>query len=205
LGDSGILINDRVVKLDSGGAWVYQHTVTQVLNKKGIARLGEVELPRAVDLLELRTVKPSGAYVETELGDNKNTVSMPSLAEGDAIEIAYLQHISSEVLGASPEVLDFAFQSSQSPTRSARLTLIRDHAPEPLLWRSPSVRCVHSEPTDDVSTTTWEMNNVAALENEPAAPRYDRRPRLLWLAMDRTQPADVLQRVRDALIAATRI
>ena len=205
LPDSRILINDRVVKLDSGGAWVYQHTVTQVLNKKGIARLGEVELPRAVDLLELRTVKPTGAYIEAELGDNKNAVSMPSLAEGDAIEIAYLQHFSSEALIASPEILDFVFASKQSPTRSSRLTLIRDNVPEPLLWRSAEVRCIHSEPTSDLGTTVWEVANVPAVQDEPAAPQYERRPRLLWLAMDRNQPTDTVAKIRDALINATKI
>jgi len=205
LPDSRILINDRVVKLDSGGAWVYQHTVTQVLNKKGIARLGEVELPRAIDLLDLRTVKPNGKLVEADLGESKSAVSMPSLAEGDAIEIAYLQHISSEVLAASPETLDFAFASSQSPTRSARLTLIRDNVPEPLLWRSPEVRCIHSEPTSDVGTTTWEVTNAPADQDEPAAPQYERRSRLLWLAMDRAQPVDMSAKIRDALTDATKV
>ena len=205
LPDSRILINDRVVKVDSGGAWVYQHTVTQVLSKKGIGRLGEVELPRAVDLLELRTVKPTGAYIEAELGDNKNVLSMPSLAEGDAIEIAYLQHFNSEALISSPEILDFVFASAQSPTRSARLTLIRDNVPEPLLWRSPEVRCIHSEPTSDVGTTVWEVANAPAMQDEPAAPQYERRPRLLWLAMDRDRPMDIVAKIRDALIGATRI
>ena len=203
--DSRVLINDRVVKLDSAGAWIYQHTVTQALNKKGIAQLGEVEIPRSVDVLELRTIKPSGVFFEAETGENRSAVSMPSLAEGDAIEIAYLKHVSPEVLVASPEVLDFAFASSQSPTRSARLTLIREHTPEPLLWRSPGVRCIHSDPGDDFSTTTWEVTNVSAVQDEPAAPQYERRPRLLWLAMDRTQPADAGAKIRDALIAATKV
>jgi Domain of Unknown Function with PDB structure (DUF3858) len=204
LPDSRVLINDRVVKLDTAGAWVYQHTVSQVLNKRGIAQLGEIDVPRAVDLLELRTIKADGTFIEAESRENKNTVSMPSLAEGDAIEIAYLQHINSEILAASPEVLDFAFTSSQSPTRSARLTLIRDHTPEPILWRSPSVRCIHSEPTDDVSTTTWEITNLPAIQDEPAAPQYDRRPRVLWLGIDRAQPIDPGGKVRDELIAATK-
>ena len=203
--DSRILINDRVVKLDAAGAWLYQHTVTQVLNKKGIARMGEVEIPRGVDVLELRTLKADGKIVDAEPGENKNTASMPSLAETDAIEIAFLRHISSDVLAISPEVLDSTFASSQAPTRSARLTLMRDHAPEPLLWRSPTVRCIHSEPTDDISATTWEITNVPAIEDEPAAAEYERRPRIQWLAMHRDQPIDAGARIRDGLIAATRI
>lgn len=205
LPDSRILINDRVVRIDSAGAWVYQHTVSQVLNKRGIIQSGEIVVPRSVDLLELRTIKTNETIVEAELDESKTTVSMPSLAEGDAIEIAYLQHISPEVLTESPEILNFAFASEQSPTRSARLTLIRDHSPEPLLWRSPNVRCIHSEPTDAVSTTTWEINNVPAIQNEPAAPQYDRRPRLLWLAMDRDRPSDPFAKIRDAVIAGTKI
>lgn len=205
LPDSRILINDRVVKLDANGAWIYQHTVTQVLNKKGIAQLGEVELPRAVDLLELRTLKPGGTFVEAELGNNRNTVSMPSLAEGDAIEIAYLQHISTEVLTSSPETLDFSFASALAPTRSSRLTLIRENVPEPLFWRSSEVRCIHSEPTSDIGTTVWEVSNAPAILDEPAAPQYERRPRLLWLAMDRAQPIDRNAKIQDELISATRV
>jgi len=205
LSDNRVLINDRVVKLDSRGAWIYQHSVTQALNKRGIAQLGEVDIPRAVDLLELRTLKANGTFVEAEEGENKNIVSMPSLAEGDAIEIAYLQHVSSETLITSPEVLDFAFASSQSPTRSARLTLIRDHVPEPLLWRSPEVPCIHSEPGDDVSVTIWEIANRPAVQDEPAAPKYDRRARLLWLSMDRTQLEDPRAQIRNALISATKV
>src|SRR5581483_16180 len=91
--DSKVLINDRVIKLEkSGSAWMYQHSLVEVFDKKGIDAAGEVDIPRGADLLELRTIKRDGHSVRPELADRKSIVSMPSLAEGDAVELAYVQH-----------------------------------------------------------------------------------------------------------------
>jgi hypothetical protein len=204
--DSRVLINDRVVRLDNAGsAWVYQHIVTQVFDKKGIEEAGEVELPHASDLLNLRTIKRDGTVVEPDLSDNKGTVSMPSLTEGDAIEVAYLCHFNSEALASSPELLDFVFGSMESPTRSSRLTIIRDRAPQPLLWRSPGIQQIRSEQQDSVEITSWEAQDLLPPPEEPASPHYEKSPRVLWLSMDASHPSNVAQRYRDEVIQATRI
>ncbi|HEX4663591.1 MAG TPA: DUF3857 domain-containing protein [Terriglobales bacterium] len=204
--DSRVLINDRVVRLDhSGSAWVYEHTVTQVFDKKGIEELGEVELPHASDLLNLRTIKRDGTVVEPDISDNKGTVSMPSLSDGDAIEIAYVRHFNSEALASSPELLDFVFASTQSPTLSSRLTIICENALHPMLWQSPGIQQIRSEQQDSLEITSWEAHDLIPPPEEPASPHYENSPRILWLSTDASRPSNVAQRYRDELIEATRI
>lgn len=204
--DNRVLINDRAVKLDSdGGAWIYQHTVTQVFDKKGIEQAGEVELPRSVDLLELRTLKRDGTFEEPEPNDNKGSVSMPALAEGDAVEVSYLEHFAPEVLSASPDLLDFAFSSTEFPTRSARLSLIHEGSAEPLFWCSPQVKRNRDEHPAFANITTWELSNAAATSREPAEARYDSRPRLLWLGMNNRESTNIDDRYPDELIKASQI
>jgi len=204
--DSRILIHDRVVKLEPGGsAWLYQHTVTQVFTKNGIDRVGEVELPRSADLLELRTVKADGSLVEPELSNGRSTISMRSLAAGDAVEVAYLQHFRSDRLRSNPQLLDFLMGSSDSPTVSSRLVIIRDGAPAPQLWASSQVQHVSSETRGATETTVWEAANMPALLQEPASPHYERRARVLCLGIDAARSAETLNQYRDELIEATKV
>ena len=192
-----VLINDRVMKLEpDGGAWIYQHAVTQVFDKKGIEQAGEVELPRAADVLQLRTLKADGTSVEPEAIDGKNTVSLPSLAPSDAVEVAWLQHFDEEALAANPELLDFHLGSSDSPTRSARLTIIREREPEPLLWHSPNVHCSQSQ---NRAFMSCEAQNLAPPVQEPAEPTYEKRARVRWLS------SDLRTHYREQLIEATQV
>jgi len=204
--DSRVLINDQVVKLDSGGsASVYQHTVTQVCDKKGIEEVGEVELPHPADLIELRTIKRDGTIVEAELSANKTTVSMPSLTAGDAVEVAYLRRFNREALASSPELLDFTFGSPKSATHSSRLTIIRDGAPVPLLWQSPSIQQMRKERQGSFEITSLEATDVLPPTDEPASPHYEKSPQVIWLSMDASHPPNVVRRYRDQLIQATQI
>jgi tetratricopeptide (TPR) repeat protein len=202
--DSEVLVNDCVVKLDLRGAWIYRHNVTQLFDKKGIETAGELQLPHSVDVLELRTIKRDGRFVEPEINDNKDTVSMPSLEEGDAVEVSYLQHVNSSSLSATPELLDFVLGSSESPTRSAKLTIIRESGvPEPVLWHSPEVRKISVEHMAGKEITTWESDALSPPPQEPDAPNRERRARVLFL--NRGQQPDLLARHREELIDATRI
>lgn len=204
--DSEVLINDRVVKLEpSGSAWIYQHNVVQVFDKKGIEQAGEVDVPRAADLIELRTIKRDGHSVRPEPADRKTTVSMPSLAEGDAVELAYVQHFRAADLREIPELLDFIFASAEAPTDSSRLTIIRESSDEPPLWFSPSVRQIESHTEGNTHVSTWEARNLPAGVAEPHAPPFETRARMLWLSTDSSAESALAARYRDELIAATQV
>ncbi|HWC16258.1 MAG TPA: DUF3858 domain-containing protein, partial [Terriglobales bacterium] len=203
--DSRMLINDRVINIEAGGsAWLYQHTVTQVFNKNAIDRVGEVELARSADLLELRTIKANGSSVEPELSNGRNIVSMRSLAAGDAVEISYLQHFRPETLISNPQILDFIMGSWDSPTVSSRLIVMHDSAAAPSLWLSPEVQQVSKETKGTTEITVWQATNVPAPAQEPAAPRYEKRARVLWLGIG-GRSLSIANRYRDELIEATRI
>lgn len=204
--DSKVLINDRVVKLEaSGSAWSYQHSLLQVFDKKGIEEAGEVQLPRGADLIELRTVKRDGRVIYPDLGEHKTPVSMPSLAEGDAVELAYVQHFRAADLETTPELLDFFFASTDVPTDSSRLTLICENSKEPLLWFSPEVRRTDLAANSDKHIITWEATNLPAVPTEPHSPQYENRTRMLWLSTDSSDGSALARRYRDELIAATQL
>jgi Tfp pilus assembly protein PilF len=204
--DDEVLINDRVVKLDSSGsAWLYQHSVVQAFDKKGIEAAGEVEIPPGADLIELRTVKHNGGFAYPELGDRKTRVSMPSLAEGDAVELAYVQHLRASELQTTPELLDFFFASAEAQTGSSRLTIIREGASEPRLWISPGVREIESRLQGNTRVSTWEATDLPAAMQEPHAPQCETRSRILWLSIRGSDQAATAFRYRDELIAATPV
>ena len=203
--DSKVLVNERVVKLElSGSAWMYQHSVVQVFDKRGIEQAGEVDVPRGADLIELRTIKRDGHSVRPELADRKSTVSMPSLAEGDAVELAYVQHFRAADLRATPGLLDFFFASAEAPTESSRLTTIRESSNEPVLWFSSGVRQIDSRAEGNKHISTWEGRDLPAAVAEPHAPQFETRARMLWLSMDDSGESVLAARYRDELIAATQ-
>ena len=204
---SRVLINDRVVRLlPDGSAWVYQHTVTQVFDKKGIESAGEVELPRSSDRLELRTIKADGTHVDPEMNDGKSSVSMPSLSAGDAVEVAYVQHLRANTLQETPELLDFVFGSAESQTRSARLTIIREGGvAEPRFWHSPEVREREIAKSDNTVVMQWEAENLASAPQEPSSPRFEASARILCLSMNGARASELHQRYRNELVQATKI
>lgn len=206
--DSRLLVNDRVIKLEkSGSAWIYQHSVVQVFDKKGIDAAGEVEIPSGADVIELRTIKHDGHSVRPDLGERKSPISMPSLAEGDAVELAYVQHFRAADLCATPELLDFVFGSAEAVTESSRLTIIRKSSTDPLLWFSPGVRQIDSHAEGDTHVSVWEATDLPAVIAEPHAPQFETRARMLWLGMnaDASGESALAARIRDQLISATQV
>ena len=88
------LLDHGAIELFEGGAAVERvHTLTRVLDKKGIARFGEVQIPDGSEILQLRTLKPDGRALEPESIPEKEGYSLPGLEPGDAIEIDYLRAI----------------------------------------------------------------------------------------------------------------
>lgn len=221
--DAELLINDCVIKLDQGHAWMYRHLVTQVFDKRGIDEAGEIVVPRGAEVLVIRTLKQNGASVEPELSDNKNSVSMAGLGIGDAVEVSYLQHFTPETLETSPGDLNFVFSAADKLTASARLTVLSQTGEEPILWHSAEVRSLTA--IDGVSGASpdtsadggpppakekwkvdfWEASNMPAPPLEPDSPNDERGPVMRWLAMNRAAALEVPYRLRDKLIEATKV
>ncbi len=78
-----------------GGAVERVHTLARVLDKKGITRFGEAHIPADAQVLRLRTIKPDGRVLEPESIPEKESVSLPGLEPGDAVEVDYLHALAS--------------------------------------------------------------------------------------------------------------
>ncbi|HEY2027749.1 MAG TPA: hypothetical protein VGH20_00955 [Myxococcales bacterium] len=92
-GTSSVLLLDQGAAevFDDGGIVERVHTVTRVLDKKGVSRAGEAQLPHDAQVLKLRTLKRDGRVLEPESIPEKEGVSLPGLEPGDAVEIDYLR------------------------------------------------------------------------------------------------------------------
>jgi hypothetical protein len=74
-----------------GGGVERVHTVARVLDKKGVTKFGEAQVPADAQVLHLRTLKPDGRALEPESIPEKEGVSLPGLEPGDSVEIDYLR------------------------------------------------------------------------------------------------------------------
>jgi tetratricopeptide (TPR) repeat protein len=191
-GPSAILLNDRIVDIHPDGRRrVYVHTLTRVLNREGIERYGEVELPQGARLLELRTLKADGSALEPELTQQKQTITMPALAPGDVIE--------REFVIDQPDLHwnEFTFGSLDAPTVSARLIVITPDArrasgqggeaaesgviTQEEAQETPSLRLLGKNPVvrkqaDGRLVRIWEQDDLRALPGEKNLPEADLFP-----------------------------
>jgi len=74
-----------------GGGVERTHTVARIFDKKGIAKFGEARIPSDAVVVRLRTIKADGRVLEPESIPEKESISLPGLEPGDAVEIDYLR------------------------------------------------------------------------------------------------------------------
>lgn len=74
-----------------GGGVERVHTLVRVLDKKGVSRFGEAQLPSDAQVVNLRTLKADGRVLEPESIPEKEGISLPGLEPGDAVETDYLR------------------------------------------------------------------------------------------------------------------
>jgi tetratricopeptide (TPR) repeat protein len=204
-GPSVILLSDKVVEIRNDGSLsVYTHRVMRLLNKDGIAALGEVLIPRGANLLELRTIQANptaGAptIIEPELAQQKSTVSMPALEPGDSIEEEFVQHYG-DWNDVPREAIEFTFGSFAAPILESRFVVI---APEGLaveIARKNGVADPQVEHSADGMILIWEKKNIAQTTQESALPLENQLP---YVAV--RPVTDESAQLRDELISATRI
>jgi len=198
-GSAVVLLSDKAIQVQRDGAVsVYMHRITRPLNKDGIDRYGEIQLPRGADLLELRTIKSSGQVIEPELAQQKASISMPALEAGDAIEEEYVLHYPD--LTQSPgSATAMTFGSFETPILYSRLALlspldarlnIREQAgaPQPLVGDN-----------NGTIIRIWEHDNIAQTVAESFLPSINLLPTVTVTAAEKTR-----DRLRDELFDSTR-
>jgi cellulose synthase operon protein C len=101
------------------------HTVQKVLDQSGIQEVAEVGLPPGAQLLTLRTLKADGKVLEPEAIEGKETISMPGVAVGDAVEQEFLlAHAARGPAVPGWTAGAFYFQVAQVPDAFATYTVL---------------------------------------------------------------------------------
>ncbi len=86
-----IVLDRTVTRVFSTGARItLTHNIIQVLQKSGIDKWGEVQIPDGADVLTLRTIKADGSTREPEEIGGKDSISAPDLEPGDFVEFEYV-------------------------------------------------------------------------------------------------------------------
>ncbi|MBX7099334.1 MAG: hypothetical protein K1X89_16595, partial [Myxococcaceae bacterium] len=85
------LLDAAAVRAYADGSQVDRiHIIQKALDQSGVADIAEVQLPQGAEVLTLRTLKADGSTLEPENIDGKETVSLPGVQVGDAVEYEYL-------------------------------------------------------------------------------------------------------------------
>ena len=194
-----VLLSDKVVQVQrDGAASIYVHRITRPLNKDGINHYGEIALPRSADLLELRTIKPTGQLIEPEPSQQKSTISMPALEPGDAIEEEYVVHYA-ELEQATESAVSMTFGSFEAPILYSRLVLLSPPDVQFDLREQAGAPQALVGGSGETVVRIWERNNISQTIAEPFLPSVNLLPTVTIATAEKTR-----DRLRDELIEATR-
>ncbi len=104
------------------------HTVVRVMTKGAIDRYGEQNIPGDARVIQARTIKQDGSVRVPEQTAGKATLSMPGLAEGDFVEIAYIEWDGPETPASHVEGVRFFFRMQNISTLHSEYVVIGDIA-----------------------------------------------------------------------------
>ncbi|MFB3813780.1 MAG: DUF3857 domain-containing protein [Terriglobales bacterium] len=204
-GPAVTILDDRVARVAADGSVsFYVHKVTRVLNRDGIERYGEVTAPPSSDLLELRTIKQDGTIAEPEFNQHKNSISMPALAPGDAIELEYVVRYT-DGIERHADMFTYTFGSFTAPILYARFVVLSPEEPEML-----EIAGVNGAPApqvdtaDGVTTRVWEQENILQSTEETGTPRADILPTVRVTALQNGGWPKVRDFYRNTIIEAVR-
>ncbi len=111
---------------ENGASMTLTHTVTRLMTKGAIDDYAEQTLPSNAQVLRVQTIKANGEIRIPVTTPGKNTLSMPGLAAGDFVEIAYLEYSGAPSMGTSISGMRFFFQMAQISTLRSEYVIIGD-------------------------------------------------------------------------------
>jgi tetratricopeptide (TPR) repeat protein len=169
-GSSVLVVDAAATQAYPDGSMVDRiHTVEKVLDQSGIGRVAEVQIPQGAQVLHLRTLKADGTVLEPESLD-KDTVSMPGVAVGDAVETEYLlAHASRRAASPGWTAGAFYFQVAGVPDDWATYAVVAPRGSGMTVdSHNMEVPPVQSERDRDVVRV--EVKRSPALVPDPNAP-----------------------------------
>jgi tetratricopeptide (TPR) repeat protein len=109
-----------------GASLTLTHTVVRVMTKNAIDRYAETNLPGDAYPLQVRTIKKDGTTMVPDDSSGKEALSMPGLAEGDFVEVAYLQYSPASTPKSEREGIKFFFKMKDISTLHSEYTVWGD-------------------------------------------------------------------------------
>jgi len=153
-----------------GGGVERTHTIARVLDKRGVARFGEAQIPADAQILHLRTIKKDGRTLEPETIPGKEAATLPGLAVGDTVEIDYLRGIAPRGPDLHGLVIGgFFFRDDETPMRESTYE-VRAPSDLPLEVDAHHVQVEPFEKTGSSQRFLKTVRDVAPQPPEPHQP-----------------------------------
>ncbi|MCB9633354.1 MAG: hypothetical protein H6721_14655 [Sandaracinus sp.] len=147
------------------------HQIYEARSDEAVDELGEFEPPGGAYLLTLQTIKADGSRLEPELIEGKDTISLPSLAIGDLVEMEYVRVLDPPA-GLPNGVLGdrFFFASYEIPFFRSEQVLITPPGLEVTVDpRGEAPETQQASGPDGTVVRRWRVDRSTPLVPEPAS------------------------------------
>ncbi len=201
---ASLVVNDRVTQLNADNSvLVYEHRVVRLRNREGVDQNREAQIPTGAEIIELRTLKADGSIVEPEFTNHKETITMPALMPGDAVEQEYVMTFPRGGVDGNPDKFQFTFGSFKMPVENSRFVVI---APEDQRLRAVPFGEPESESAihDGQRILSWEMHSLPEAYEELSTPHMPLLPTVQIFAAEKGWE-EIRDNLRDQFIQAVRI
>lgn len=150
---------------ENGGALNVTHQMVELNSNDAIREMGELGLPKDVEVLELRAIKPDGSVRTPERTSGKSALSMPNMEVGDVLEMETLQFIPEPADGRAHIASGaFYFQSSSTPMFRSQMRV--DY---PQRWaENVIVETFNFEGEHEKSVQNGRVQELLTVDNSPS-------------------------------------
>ena len=155
---------------EDGSSVEVVHTIQKAQSDEAIDELAEVRVPEGARILTLHTIKPDGRRLEPDAIAGKDTISLPSVASGDYVELEYIVHEpASEGFPEGYLGARFYFRSFEVPfDYSHMVVVLPKDLPYDVDPRGPAP-AVEERVDGDVRVLSFKVEQSEALEAEPGS------------------------------------
>lgn len=148
---AAVLVLDYTVRRSyrDGSALELTHNIVKVQSQEGVDAFGEFNLPNGATLWTIRTLKADGRVLEPENVAGKESLSLPDLRPGDALEFEYVRALSPSDVAPGGFVTDrFYFRGFEVPYDHSELVVV-----------TPGEQLLEVDPRGPAPTTQREIEN----------------------------------------------
>jgi tetratricopeptide (TPR) repeat protein len=176
------------------------HTIQRAQSDEAVNELAEVSVPEGAQVLTLRTIKPDGRRLEADAIAGKDTISLPSMALGDYVEMEMLLHRDPpDAFPGGYAGERFFFQSYEIPFDHSEMVLVMPAAMSYVVDPRGAAPAVQETLAGDKRVVRFLVQASPALQPEPMSVTPREFLPSVRVASAASWPAFV-ESVREALI-----